>query len=193
MARVRQFEESAILEKAMHLFWQKGYHATSVQDLVDELGINRASMYQTFGGKEELFLKALRAYMRDIGQRMVGIMETAETVTQGLERLFGEIAGGLADDPFHRGCFMVNSTTEWLPGESLTRDQIDKGREWEIGLFTSYIRKGVEQGEFPPDLNPESIAIYLYTLHCGLTVLSKVEHEPDTLRTVARNALAVFR
>ena len=61
MPRTKQFNEEEILKKAMELFWEKGFHATSIQDLVAHLGINRASLYDTFGGKEELFKKAFCA------------------------------------------------------------------------------------------------------------------------------------
>ena len=60
MARKKQFEEHEILTKATDLFWKQGFHATSIQDLVNHLKINRASLYDTFGGKEELFNKAFR-------------------------------------------------------------------------------------------------------------------------------------
>ena len=59
MPRTKNFDPAEVLEKAKNLFWEKGYYATSMQDLVDTLGINRASMYDTYGGKDQLFAKAL--------------------------------------------------------------------------------------------------------------------------------------
>ena len=60
MPRVKQFNEDEVLNKAMELFWKKGYNATSMQDIVDYLGINRASLYSTFGGKKNLSFKCKR-------------------------------------------------------------------------------------------------------------------------------------
>ena len=62
MPRTKAFDEQEVLEKAMELFWKKGYYATSIQDLVNHLGINRASLYDTFGGKKKLFLHTFSHY-----------------------------------------------------------------------------------------------------------------------------------
>ena len=62
MVRTKQFDKHTALDEAMELFWQRGYHATSIQDLVDHLGVNRQSLYDTYGGKEQLFLAALGRY-----------------------------------------------------------------------------------------------------------------------------------
>ena len=64
MPRVKSFDEKEVLDKAIHLFWKQGYTATSIQDLVTHLGINRASLYDTFGDKEELFKKAFEQYRK---------------------------------------------------------------------------------------------------------------------------------
>ena len=62
MPRTKQFNREEILEKALEIFWRKGFHATSMQDLVNFLGINRASLYDTFGGKKKLFLECIAKY-----------------------------------------------------------------------------------------------------------------------------------
>ena len=62
MPRVKQFNEEQVLEKAMEVFWKKGYNGSSMQELVDGMGINRASIYDTFGSKEELFERAFEIY-----------------------------------------------------------------------------------------------------------------------------------
>ena len=62
MARIKEFDENEVLERAKLLFWKQGFHATSIQNLVDHLGISRGSIYDTFGGKNELYEKALKVY-----------------------------------------------------------------------------------------------------------------------------------
>ena len=78
MPRTKQFCEIETLEKAVELFWNKGFHATSMQDLVSHLGINRASLYATYGDKSDLFKKALCAYTKSNGD-MLKNMLAAET------------------------------------------------------------------------------------------------------------------
>src|SRR5690554_3220753 len=65
MARTKEFDEHEILDRAMNLFWLKGYNATSAQDLVDNLGISRSSLYDTFVDKHSLFVKALQQYRKE--------------------------------------------------------------------------------------------------------------------------------
>ena len=66
MARTKDFDEDEVLTKAMNLFWLNGYNGTSMQDLVDGLGISRSSLYDTFGDKRSLFLKTLENYKKNL-------------------------------------------------------------------------------------------------------------------------------
>ncbi len=87
MGRPKEFDEAEVLERAVELFWARGYQATSVQDIVDHVGVNRQSLYNEFGGKDALFLAALRRYMeryqaalaRYVGGVLAGLGNVART------------------------------------------------------------------------------------------------------------------
>src|SRR5919205_4395394 len=91
MARTKQFDRHAALDQAMELFWKRGYHATSIQDLVDRLGVNRQSLYDTFGGKDQLFQAALERYRELQGIPMRRCLEREGPVREVLREFF-EIA-----------------------------------------------------------------------------------------------------
>ena len=88
MPRVKRFNEDEVLAKAMHLFWERGYSATSIQDLVDRLGINRASLYATYGGKEELFDRAFMQYLESTGSWLEQLFNKETSVKKGFKTLF---------------------------------------------------------------------------------------------------------
>lgn len=87
MARPREFEEGEVLDRALHAFWSKGYEGTSVQDLVDETGLGRASLYGAFGDKEQLFKRVLAHYVERAGAEM-STLEDEPSALLALERLF---------------------------------------------------------------------------------------------------------
>ena len=88
MPKVKQFDEKDVLEKAMQLFWKKGYYATSIQDLVNHLGINRSSIYDTYGGKKELFDQAFLLYRSTNVADTRNFLKTQKHVREGFKRLF---------------------------------------------------------------------------------------------------------
>src|SRR6516225_2219056 len=94
MPRVREFDVNDVLEKAKSLFWEKGYEAASIQDLVNATGVNRASLYQAFGGKRQLFEQALGRFRNETGQHLEAMTAGTEP---GLERV-GEVLRRIAAD-----------------------------------------------------------------------------------------------
>ncbi|MDF1696713.1 MAG: helix-turn-helix domain containing protein [Saprospiraceae bacterium] len=88
MPRVKLFDKDEVLEKAMHLFWERGYHATSIQDLVNHLGINRASLYDTFGGKQALFDSAFKHYRMTNTKAIKKFLHAEQDVKKGMRKLF---------------------------------------------------------------------------------------------------------
>ena len=118
MARTKAFDEQAVLEKAMHLFWKNGFHATSMQDLVDHLGINRASLYNTFGGKRELFDQAFARYRNINTQYFLDFFDSKPSIKEAFAQLFKQSVLQGAGDPDMKGCFVVNCTAEFLPDDA---------------------------------------------------------------------------
>ena len=189
MPRTKQFDETVVLEKAVSLFWKQGYHATSIQDLVEELGINRASLYSTFGGKKQLFERALQTY-RD--QNIAGIRQflvEQPTVKTGIRRLFERAIADSVTDCERKGCFVVNVTTELAPTDTnIQRFVTDNQRIFE-GIFYDYLRTGVTTGEIAADKDLRSLAGLLFALYTGIKVLAKVEPQNAKLPATVHTAL----
>lgn len=192
MPRVKQFDEKEILNKAMELFWKKGFHATSIQNLVSHLGINRASLYDTFGGKEELFNKAFEQYRNTTGNMLKAIFDKEDSVRQGLKKLFDSAIEETIKDKACKGCFVVNTTTELIPGDKAIHQILSDNKTNVEALFTNYIQKGINSGEFDASKNAESIGLMLFALFSGLRVLAKVDSNPDKLNLMVQQGLSVL-
>jgi TetR/AcrR family transcriptional repressor of nem operon len=103
MARQKEFDEDELLEKAASLFWQKGYNATSAQDLVDCLGINRSSIYNTYTDKRTLFKKSLNHYQVKQTNAMIAMLGKAENAEKVLKQIFNDLIRESDEDPLLKG------------------------------------------------------------------------------------------
>ncbi|MFS4493036.1 TetR/AcrR family transcriptional regulator [Maribacter sp. 2308TA10-17] len=192
MPRTKQFNEEEVLNKAMELFWEKGFHATSMQDLVNHLGINRASIYDTYGGKNELFDKAFQNY-RDISlASLKDIFDSESYVKRGFRKLFQMVIDDVKTKSCQKGCFVVNTITELVPGDEVLREKLRQNSENTEHLFASYIQNGIDDGNIKASKNPQSIAFALFTFFSGLRVMTKVEKNPKKLSEMVEVGLSIL-
>jgi len=175
MPRVKLFDEDKVLCKAMDLFWKHGYSATSIQDLVNHLGINRASIYDTYGGKEQLFLKAFQQYRETNTKNISEFFRSEENVKQGFQQLFERTIQIAVHDGDKKGCFVVNTTTELIPGEIKIVDVLATNKSTYEQLFYEYLKNGETKGQYKKGKDLKAIANLLFILYNGLQVVSKIK------------------
>lgn len=191
MARKKQFEEQQILTKATNLFWKQGFHATSIQDLVNYLKINRASLYDTFGGKEELFNKALENYRNQNKEAIKIFFKNQTSIKEGLKNLFLLAITG-EKNVQENGCFVINCMTELIPNNSNMLEIAIQNKEEFEGFFVEYLKKGVENGEISSQKNIESIASFLFMFYSGLKVVGKTNPSKEELEKTIEVGLSVL-
>ncbi|MEM8999528.1 MAG: TetR/AcrR family transcriptional regulator [Bacteroidota bacterium] len=189
MPRTKQFDENEVLQKAMELFWEKGFHATSIQDLVSHLGINRASLYDTFGGKEALFDQAFSLYRMTNAESIEQLLAKSVSIKEGFRKLFDLAIQETVSDKARKGCFVVNTTTELVPGdETLYRTLLANKNRFEH-IFAVYLQKGIDSGELKSSLNANDLASFMYTFYSGLRVVTKLENNAESLRMIVETGL----
>lgn len=192
MPRVKQFDEAEILNKAMELFWEKGFHATSMQDLVSHLGINRASLYDTFGSKEALFQNAVEHYIEVSGSCIRTLFAEENDVRVGLKKLFDMAINESLCDLSKKGCFVVNTTTELIPGDAAIQEMLQKNRENMEAVFVDYIQKGIDKGQIDASKNAQDVGLMFFGLYNGLRVLAKVDPTSESLKKMATAGLSIL-
>src|SRR4051812_35629176 len=120
MGRPRQFDEERALERALDVFWRRGYVNTSIQDLVDAMEINRGSLYASFGDKQAVFMRALETYRGRWGRLIAEQLQGSSSPRAALVGLLEEMARQITGDHLGRGCLLINSAFEFdaLPLEA---------------------------------------------------------------------------
>lgn len=192
MGRKKTFEREAVLDKAMNLFWKKGYHATSMQELVDALGINRASLYETFESKQNLFDLAIERYSLINNQKIADFLYYQTTVRQGFLQLFELLIDAAVQDKDSKGCFVVNTTTELANNDLGVNKKMQDQKAAVEQLYFNYLQYGVNQGQISPYKNIQTIASYIYSLQTGIYVISKMHSNREELLKIVSTGLAVL-
>lgn len=188
MPRTKNFDRQEVLNRAVHLFWTKGFHATSIQDLVDHLGINRASMYDTFGSKEQLFQEALALYQQQSRQPFDNIEKLLgqKSVRDFMTTFFLNELKDLKKDIACKGCFVVNTTAELAnQSEPIYKFVYDNMANF-IQLFTKIFKIGQERGEIKKGKSSETLAKHFFTFFSGWKVTSKIEKDPQILQEIVK-------
>ena len=170
MARPRSFDPETALGAALEVFWTKGFEATSISDLVEAMGIQRGSLYQTFGDKKALFLRALEGYLAQGLAHSDELLASAESPLAGIGQWFQD---AMTKCPSRLGCFGVNVTAE-LSGQDKNVAAITDGH-WKAleRVLVRTLSRGQEQGEIRNDLSPEELSRLLLNSLAGAQALGK--------------------
>jgi TetR/AcrR family transcriptional regulator, transcriptional repressor for nem operon len=191
VARTKEFDPDAVLGAAMELFWQRGYEATSTADLVEHLGIGRASLYATFGSKHELYLRALERYVEDGDPPMVEALSQPGPAMPAIRALVRRFAEEAANDELRRGCFVVNAAME-LPADAAATQRVRSSWDTLEVALTSALTRAQAQGELAAGRDPRALARFLVVILQGMRVLGKGGSDPSRLRDAAEQALATL-
>lgn len=193
MPRAKEFDPDEALDKALALFWERGYEATSVADLVDCLGIGRASLYAAFGTKRDLYLRALDRYGKTRSPDPVEVLSQPGPVLPAVRRVVELYAEQAAQDQARRGCMVVNAAVETAGSDPAVARLV--GRNWqaiEVALIGALTRARA-QGELAENRDPRALAQFLLVLLQGMRVVGKADPDPDRVWAAAAQALAILK
>jgi TetR/AcrR family transcriptional repressor of nem operon len=189
MARPREFDRDVVLDRAIEVFWTRGYDRTSVQDLVETMGIQRGSLYAAFGGKQQLFLAALDRYEERFYRRMVGILSEPLPVKERIARIFRDVVLDCACESGSRGCFITNTAVALSEGDEETASRVRTNLARVEDAFESAL---AEANEIAARHEPRALARFLTNGLQGLRVLSRCCVNVETLQDVVDVTLSVL-
>jgi len=192
MARHKEFDRDEALHKAMEVFWSRGYEAASIQDLVRHMGINRQSLYDTFGDKHALYLQALDRYGQVEGRRLIELLERPGSVKKSLRQLFGEVVERALSDRERRGCFMGNATSELAGRCKETASRTCRNMAATEEAFYRALLRGTKEGEIKEVDDPRAVARFLYCVLQGLALMAKARQDRKVLNDVVKVTLSVL-
>lgn len=192
MARTKEFDPDAALQKALELFWERGYEATSMADLVERLGIARASIYATFGGKHDLYVKAFERYLQTRDPDVVEALSQPGPALPAVRSLVEAYAEESRCDQRRRGCMVVNAAVEVMPRDPQIARRVEASWDTLETALTSALTRARAQGEISADKDPRALARFLLVVMQGIRVLGRAHPDAGRLRDAAAQALAAL-
>ena len=192
MPRPKEFNPDDAIEKAMQVFWHKGYEATSVEDLLEAMDLNRGSLYDTFGDKRQLFLKVIDRYCHGFVAEKFSLLDHPGPALPTLRRfIHGMVESGLAD-PQRRGCLIANTVMELSPHEEEIAGTLRRVLKMAEDTFFRVLTRAKQQGELNNDKDPRTLARFLTTMMQGTIVMIKAGASADAVNQTADTALSVL-
>jgi TetR/AcrR family transcriptional repressor of nem operon len=188
MARPKAFQPDEALDRALSVFWRKGFEATSVSDLVKALGVNRASLYTTFKDKRALFLAAFDRY--DEGEIGASVRHLRNSEGPGRERiqsLFDDLIRTVEERGHRRGCLVANTAIELAPFDAEIAERVKASHERLTSAFS--VALAADPGYPTEPERRDRRAHFLTATLMGVHVMVRAGAAPDTLRGIVRIAM----
>lgn len=193
MARTKNFNQEEVLDKAVELFWRKGYNATSASDLVRELGLSRSSLYDTYGDKRTLFINSLQRYRAKFVGEMIELVDNSSNIEKTLKQIFALIIEQDISSKIPKGCLMVNSAVELSSSDSEIARIVEQNQKDIESSFEKAIIKGQENGTVTTTKNPKNLAKFFYNSITGLRVSLKYNKFRTSIDEIVHLNLSVFK
>lgn len=189
MARPREFEPSEALNKAMHLFWQKGYQDTSMEDLVQATGVSRYGFYNEFGDKHDLFLKAIDHYAKTSINMALSPLEASDASLPQIHAYFHNLSQAVEEGQEANGCLIGNTTMELAQLDASLAHLVDTHYTRMTAAFRNALQNAVNQGQLAPDADIDGYADFLVGVANGYLVCIRTNMTPEAIQRFLTVAL----
>lgn len=188
MTRQREFDTDAVLNKAMHLFWSKGYRSTSLDDLLETMAISKSSFYETFGTKHDLFLASIDEYIQCTTKPMLDRLAQPGPFVETCHAIFDSIIELALTN--RSGCMLANSAIEMSPHDEKVDQLVAAGIKRVEDAWFNAIKRAQKQGEISSEKKPRTLARFVVGSINGLMVISKANPHRPTLLDIKNTVLS---
>ncbi len=193
MARPREFDIEEALDAAISTFWEHGYEATSMDDLLNAMGLTKGSLYKAFGDKHNLFLLSLQDYLDHLFEKMKEAVDSDGDPVQALNALMGLVEELCCKQTTPRGCFAVNTVVELSQRDGKAGEILKKHLIRVEKLLAKLINHGQESGDFRVDMSAEHLAESLFVYLFGMLAQSRGITNQARARRLSTFALAMLQ
>ena len=188
----KSFDEEAAIDSAMEVFWAKGFESASIADLIAQTGVNRGSLYNAFGGKRQLFVRALLKYDSVRRKTMLAELEALDDPRRAIRDFFANAVANTLADTEHKGCFLINTIAESGSLDEQVQDIVANGLRELEGFFRRCIEVGQARGEIHKAIDPAAKAAALLAMALSIRVLGRGPYPERSLRTIADEAIKLI-
>ncbi|MFD0319191.1 TetR/AcrR family transcriptional regulator [Streptomyces flavalbus] len=193
--RPREFDKDKTLERALELFWSRGYGATSIQDLVDTLAVERGSLYGTFGDKRRFYLDAVRLYWEVYERHLVATLD-ADPLLPALREILthpARLDELISDVGVPQGCLVGNTTAELVPHDDEATEVVSRSYRRFTEIVTDALRRAQATGEITDSARPEAQAQLLLYVVQGLSLVSRAGLDQSAALAAVDTAIDALR
>lgn len=190
--RPRRFDQETALAKALELFWERGFEATSMSELTEAMGMSPSSIYSTWGDKEGLFRAALNRYVEGPGSYLVKALSEPGTSRQAFARLFDRAADQLTLDGRPSGCMVALSGNQCSPEARPVGEALGEIRRLSREAMASRLRQGQKEGELEPGVVVDDLAGYFSTVLSGMSIQARDGADAERLRAIGQRAMQAW-
>ncbi|MDO5971069.1 TetR/AcrR family transcriptional regulator [Flavivirga aquimarina] len=189
MPKVETFDKELVLKKATYVFHNKGFNATSMQDLVDATALNRSSIYNSFGSKLDLFLECLKSYENIYTIKICETLHKADNSLHAIELLFEFYINEIINDKDGKGCLVVNCASEMANQEQSLTNFLCSNQDSFIELLEGLVLKGQEESTINLKRTSKEYAFYLLSSIRGLRTTGILISNKKDLQTIAKTII----
>lgn len=192
MGRPRTFDERQALDRALEVFWAKGYEAASLSDLTQAMGLSKSSFYHAFGSKHDVFLAAIDRYGRTVAAGLAADLSQDKPARAAIAAVFDAAVEQVAGAGDRRGCFIGNCAAEVAASDPAAAERVVAGLRRIENAFHDAVLRGQAAGDIPARHDARALARYLTSSLNGLRVVAKANPDAAALRDVVRIALTAL-
>lgn len=173
IGRPQEFDTDKVLSAAMETFWSYGFEGTSMQLLLDSTGLSKSSIYQSFGGKQELFLRCLEQYTLGMKEKLLTELSLNPSGLNFIKSTLLSSAEEAKKPGMPKGCLIMNTATEFAQSNPAVSKYVNKGIETFKSIFHTALKKSVSSGELSKDANLDQLAAYIVSSMSGIKSMVK--------------------
>jgi TetR/AcrR family transcriptional regulator, transcriptional repressor for nem operon len=195
MPRHKEFDPENCLDRVMHLFWEKGYQNTSMDDLVQRSGVQRYGLYETFGGKQELFQRSLDWYLSTIISQRLAMFEGngSEPSLAAIEQFFEQFIDDLDDPSSSLGCLICNTAIEVASHNEIVISRVQQYLERLRRAFARALKRAKQNGEVAESTDLAQMTEFLVGSVLGLTTYARSPVPREDVKAYIRGILVMLK
>ncbi len=193
MPRIEEFDKEQVLKQAMNVFWEKGYNGTSMQDLVDTTGLNRSSIYNSFGSKLELYQNTLSHYQKETGGMFRKALLKANNPLEAIRLIFEGFLPEILVDNHGKGCFSMNCKAEMGNQDKDIKKWLLDTQEHTLSIFQGLIRDGQDQGVINKNQDCKSYAYFIFNIFQGFRMTGILVKDKMVLQQIIDNTISIIK
>jgi TetR/AcrR family transcriptional repressor of nem operon len=192
MARAREFDADIALDKAIEMFWARGYANTSMRELVKYTGVAHAGLYSAFGGKDELFQTCLEKYEQGIFAYLFVGMESERASIKDIKKLFAFITTAKEDKYFKNGCFIANTALEFGSNPGPIQNILNRTFIRQVKAFENALSNALKRQQIEPNTDVADSASSFALLFYGCSSLTRMKAPQEIIQRGVSSAFSAI-